>query len=29
MVDATFSSEQTAFMIVKYGADNLVIILNL
>ena len=28
MVDITFPSEQTAFMTAKYGAENLVVILN-
>ena len=28
MADITFPSEQTAFMTVKYGAENLVVILN-
>lgn len=28
MVDITFPSEQTAFMTVEYGAENLVVILN-
>ena len=28
MADITFPSEQTAFMTVEYGAENLVVILN-